>query len=474
MTGVYYRSSPKESSPPAPTDSTSAKHEPSSEAAGSSSTALMLLVGSIVMIWAFGWARSFITTVQFGRYIEENLNAVFRSSPLSAAANDVTILLPMGGLAAASLLSVRSLRGASLGYLLPPMFPWLFLFPGMSLFRGFDFSFRELLFPLFITAIFLVRPPIKVVCRTIAVLAVITSISAIALAVVSPAFAFMPQSWNVDKEMLGNSALAGLYGHSNQLGMIMALSLPFVLGAFSGVKRFVYLVLILVVALWSASRTSLLAIAAFAVVSCCVVVLRAGYARNRSPFVYVAGIMLAAIMAVLLPLTTTDPAAFTNRGLIWQSSLKFWSESVWIGWGPEVLSRDNDLTLLIGARPNTSHNVWLTFATAGGLIALMCFVVVFVVLVYRSAKLYRAGEVVPLQFMTVLAFLGMAEDPVRALHLGPVSFVVWSGLALALYAAGTAARSNGDGAGGRAGSMMNPDGVRIQTAGPKPVRLAHT
>ncbi len=56
----------------------------------------------------------------------------------------------------------------------------------------------------------------------------------------------------------------------------------------------------------------------------------------------------------------------------------------------------------------------------------------FFVSVRVSSRMYGYGERGPLLFLLALMLLEIAEDPIRALHLGPQSYVVWGGLVLIL------------------------------------------
>ncbi|MCV7185731.1 O-antigen ligase family protein [Mycolicibacterium murale] len=395
-------------------------------------TSILLVTVSVVLIWVKGWAQGFVLTLQFGQFVREDLTTDPRASELASLVSDLTLIAPIVALLLAFVLSIKDLPSAQLGFAAALISPWIILYPGFLFFEGLEFSARELVYPIFVLAVCVVRPTVDELVSVVAKIGVVTAICAVLLGVFLPSIAYMPASWNADKQILGEAILMGMYAHSNQLGTVLALSIPFIVGAYSGVKRNLYLVVVVVASVWSASRSSLLAIAAFCLVGLIIAVFNAGKSRALNAQLYAGAVVVACGVAVWLPISTENLDAYTSRGLIWQMSLEYWSKAFWLGWGPEILSTDNELTWMIGARPKTSHNIWLTFATTGGVLAVVAFLIAFGLLTVFAMKAYRLGWSTPMLFALMLALIGIAEDPVRVLHLGPQSFIVWSGFALAL------------------------------------------
>ncbi len=386
-----------------------------------------LVLIAIIALWLYGWAGTLVLTLQTGRYVDESLGAVVRSSPISETIIDASVALATLALVAAAALTIRALGSTPIPHLLALLAPWVVLYPLFLITRDMHFGLRDILFPLFMVTICFAQPSIEQLGRLIANIATITAGSSILMGIFASSVALMPSWWNVDKAIIGDSSLAGLYGHSNQLGTILALSVPFVVCIYKRSGRNIRLAIIIAALIWSSSRSSLITVLAFFVIF----FLATAQRRSRNPNIVIGAVFVAAVAAVLLPPFADDPETFTDRGKIWQACLDYWSRHIWAGGGPDILHVTNNLTRFIGGRVNTAHNVWLTFATAGGIIALVTMITAIAVVISRSIVLFRSGEPLPLSFALTLVILSIAEDPVRVLHLGPQSFIVWSGLALA-------------------------------------------
>ncbi len=389
----------------------------------------VLILVAIATLWFYGWAGNFVLTLQLGRYDNQALNAAVLTTPLVSAIFQALMYGTILALMAAIVVSLKAANTPPLHLLIALLGPWVVLYPLFFVVRGIEFARQDTLFPLVVTAIYFVRPAIGQIARLIAALATISASASVAIGLFASSVALMPPSWDEGKAFIGSSALAGIYGHSNHLGTMLALSVPFIICVYKGAKRNICLAIIVAALIWSASRASLASVAAF-----CVLALMLGEnglprRRNRNSAFLLAAIFAGISIAIWLPLATADPTAYSNRGRIWQASVEFWSRSPWMGWGADVLRKRSELTLYIDAIPRSSHNVWLTFATAGGLLALIALVIAGATVTLRAVAMYRAGEALPLLFVFMLVLLSIAEDPVGVLHAQPQSFLVWPALA---------------------------------------------
>ena len=390
-----------------------------------------LLLCAIACIWALGWVPNLLLMFEQGRTVNESLSAIrrttFLSSSSTAAFLIITVLLLVVAIAGRH---ERPTTSSALPIVL--IAPWLTLYIGHIVFREGTFAYRELAYPLLIVAFYYVGPRVSDVTRLLSHLAIITACMAILMSILYSDLAFMPTWWNNEKAFLFDSILAGPYAHSNQLGTSLALAVPLVWVGFYGWRRAAYTLVIVAAIVWSASRASLAAVAAFLLVAIAISVLSNSVVKRR---ILQFSIGFALFFAIFLPYMTDDPEAYTRRGLIWQESFEYWSLSPLTGWGPDILSEPNSLTRAIGAFSNTSHNIWLTFATTGGLLTLIGLVALLAAYIFRASRMFSVGETGPLFFILGLSLVEIAEDPVRALHLGPQSYMVWGGLVLMLCTA---------------------------------------
>jgi O-Antigen ligase len=190
------------------------------------------------------------------------------------------------------------------------------------------------------------------------------------------------------KSFIGHNQLASVFGHSNTLGIVIALGIPFILLLERRVVRLVVLALAIWVLVWSSSRTGVFAAGfAFVLVS----ILRQVPRRLAGPVVWVSSLIVLAVV-FLLPLRTTDPNAFTRRGAIWIGSLAEAHHNVLFGQGPnwysDIAQFDNDL----GNQASSGHNWFVSTLALGGLVGLVLgAILIFRLLVLASRQLRGTG-----------------------------------------------------------------------------------
>jgi hypothetical protein len=195
------------------------------------------------------------------------------------------------------------------------------------------------------------------------------------------------------KSFIGHNQLASVFGHSNTLGIVIALGIPFIMLLERRAVRLVVLALAIWVLVWSSSRTGVFA-AGFAFVF--VSILRRLPRRLARPVVWVSALVVLAVV-FLLPLRTTDPNAFTRRGAIWIGSLAEAHHNVLFGQGPnwysDIAQFDNDL----GNQASSGHNWFVSTLVLGGLVGLvLAAILIFRLLVLASCQMRSPGASVTL------------------------------------------------------------------------------
>ena len=138
----------------------------------------------------------------------------------------------------------------------------------------------------------------------------------------------------VDKQILPGGELVGIFSDANSLGQFIALGLPAVMLIRARGWRIVIALCGLFALVWCASRSSMYAVALTIVVY---LVVSRTRAHSRA---FVAFLLLSIAFAAvcILPLITHDPAAFTNRGYIWQASQGAWAQHPLFGNGSDWFS----------------------------------------------------------------------------------------------------------------------------------------
>ncbi|MEU8213844.1 O-antigen ligase family protein [Micromonospora sp. NPDC049044] len=292
----------------------------------------------------------------------------------------------------------------------------------------------SLALPIAVVAIWALRPG-ALALAAIGVLGAATAVVAMLLAVVRPDLGLLTGADAGNKGWAIGGLLAGPYPHSNVLGLILALSLPFVFGIRPTAVRRVTLALILVGLLWTGSRTSQLA---------AVVVLltwglfrwrtggrpdRSGPGHRRSlPILIGLPLVVALGLTILSPLLTRDPAGFTNRGRTWRALLDRWTERPLTGHGPEYFEREPDLAAALGGRYTHGHNVLVHLLAIGGLLTVVLFAVLLYQVWRRSMFLAGAGMPGPALFLIALLWVSWLEASHLSVTLA--GYLTWLPLAL--------------------------------------------
>lgn len=374
----------------------------------------------ILAMWALFWVPSLINAVVVGRQyagLADNI-IVSPAAALSSTALQYLSILLMG---VALLDAIASRAPIELGRVLLAVVPWASIYL-VDYFTSGGVPWQAWIYPPAMAVLSVANLPAHSVYKLIRNMTLFIAVLSIVLALLPGQPGMMPATFHGgnEKAIIGDSILAGPFGHSNQLGLNMALGLPFAAWTLRGFRRVAAFGLIALVLLWSASRTSIYVAVAVLVITIATLWVRRGTSRALV-FVTTAGSIAA---MVILPLTTDDPSAFTNRGLIWQEGLVSFSSSPLTGTASNAFMVDSDLSRRIGDIINTGHNVFVTVATIGGLIGLAGFAVGLVAMIVLGVRRY-SRDVVPLLTLMSILLLSVIEDPLRALILAPTSAIVW-------------------------------------------------
>lgn len=269
--------------------------------------------------------------------------------------------------------------------------------------------------PVAVLAIWLLRPGTAALA-TIGVLGAATAGVAMALAALRPDLALLTGSAAGAKSWAVGGLLAGPYPHSNVLGLLLALSLPFAFALPRAWPRRSTLAVILVALVWTGARTSQLAVL--------VVLLtyglphwrlggrleRWGAARARwLPVLVGVPVTAGLALTVVTPLLTTDPAAFTERGRIWRALLDRWADRPLFGHGPGYFERQPELAEALGGRYTHGHNLLVHLLSVGGLLTVALVAVLLGLVWRRATTLAGRGDTASALFVVALAWVSWLE-----------------------------------------------------------------
>ncbi|WP_372446023.1 O-antigen ligase family protein [Micromonospora humidisoli] len=283
--------------------------------------------------------------------------------------------------------------------------------------------------PAAILAIWALQPGTPALAA-IGVLGAVSAAGALLLAALRPDLALLTGAGVGAKSWAVGGLLTGAYPHSNVLGIMLALCLPFVFRLRHGWSRRVALAMILVALVWTGSRTSQLAALVVLLTRGLLhwqAVGRLGVGWRRS--VLVGGPAAAGlVLTVLSPLLVTDPAMFTKRGQIWRALLSRWADRPLVGHGPGYFERQPQLVEALGGRYTHGHNVLVHLLAVGGLLTVVLVAVLLGFVWRRSVLLFGRGDPTPALYLIALAWISWLEASHLAVTLA--GYLTWLPLCL--------------------------------------------
>jgi O-antigen ligase len=232
-----------------------------------------------------------------------------------------------------------------------------------------------------------------------------------------------------EKALIGTQLMAGPFGQSNVLGLALGVTLPFVflfrrmwvrLGAFGLLTFFLVL---------TGSRSTLIGVAGAAVIGVIVVCVRD---RFLSGLVAALGAVGLVIVSFWVPLGTSDPQAFTQRGSIWMISRATWgatTESFLFGQGLEYYGVGGHFAVFDHGSPTYhGHNEFVSIMTTSGLLSLVAFLGVVATALYGLLRTTGRGRRTGLFATVTLLGCGIAETPLRIDAIDSLGWLTWFSL----------------------------------------------
>lgn len=240
--------------------------------------------------------------------------------------------------------------------------------------------------------------------------------------VVAPQNVFMSAGLaQVEKSITGAPLLAGIFSHSNILGMFLAMSLPFAFLVKRWVIQFAIVSAIGAALVLTSSRTAL----SGAVVVLAVVVV--GWLLPRAPWrvLCTAGFAVAVVALFRIPFGETDPSAYTYRGGIWMFNIERWHENELFGLGATwYTDHYAELRRYLSSAASHAHNEALTLLVQGGVV-LVAAVAVVVTLAFVGAarQTRRSRGIAAMSFVLGFLVISFTETTFPILKYGPTSAV---------------------------------------------------
>jgi O-antigen ligase len=294
------------------------------------------------------------------------------------------------------------------GVLLVMVVPWVYQM-SRDLYADSPPRLGGLLYPLLLFGTWILQPTLRQL-STLGYLVGLTALISVLMAALLPAKGILESvAGDVitpEKQILPWGILIGPLTDGNPLGQFLALGLPSVLLIPNRAVRAGLAALTVFAVVWTSSRSSLAAIAVGALV---VLLLRLTPRGGRRAVVVLVLSGLAALV-VYLPLATRHNDAYTNRGYIWQASLRHWSDQPWLGLGSQWYAESAKYANNIGWTAFHGHNEFVQLLVIGGLVNVV-LVAFLLMAVIRAAAAWaeQHGVLMPAAFMAMLFVSALLE-----------------------------------------------------------------
>jgi O-antigen ligase len=336
----------------------------------------------------------------------------------SFLASVTTLLLVMSLAFTIGLLIVRHLGQLPTdrrGVLIVLILPWAYQV-SRDAFAGTSLRLGGLLYPLILVVIWMLRPSL----RQLSILGYLvggTGVISVLMGALDPTKGILSTMAGgivtPDKQILPWGILIGPLTDGNPLGQFLAIGTP----AMIYIKRYwIRWPLVAVTAfgvMWTSNRGSLATLGVGLLVA---VILKLTPYGARRPVVVTLLSAIAGLVAYL-PLTARSNDAFTNRGYIWQASLRHWETNPLIGLGSQWYAQSAKYANNIGPTAFHGHNEFVQILVLGGLINLVLMLIMLLVVFRMAARWAELHDVkVPAAFVSMMLFSGMLEVSLSIVH----------------------------------------------------------
>jgi len=359
-----------------------------------------LVNGLVTLTWLWIVAPRVLQTVTGPKYRSSvGVDAPENTASVALLTTLLTLAL-FGFCLLVILVAYREARPAPLGPLILLLSPWVFL-AVRDLYEGSHPSKASLVYPMVVTALWLLRPKLSALVR-LGYLVGLAAVICVVLGAVLPDKGLLRtydgSLVTGDKALFNGGILVGFLTHGNNLGQFLAMGIPLVATIPRRSHRLVLLGFTGLALFWSASRSSFLAVGIAVLVA-----LAIGLTRPSARTVVGPVLALSPFgLVVLMPFVTTDPEAFTNRGSIWAQSLGWWRDSPYVGLGSDWYQVIGHTSDRLAATVFHGHNQMVQLLVTGGVVLLGLATLMIVAVAVRSGRLAAAGHPVGVVYLAAL------------------------------------------------------------------------
>jgi O-antigen ligase len=195
----------------------------------------------------------------------------------------------------------------------------------------------------------------------------------------------------LDKKILPWGILVGPLTSENNLGQALVLGLPLIGLARNHIVRLVVILLTAYAIVWTASRSSIAAMAVGGLIALALQV----PGRKLRQVVAVVALLAAGLVMIAIPVSTSDGTDFSNRGYIWITSLRAWSQHRVFGLGSQYYSSLAKYEEGLGGQAFHGHNTFVQMVVVGGAVGLVLVAAMAIVSLGSAVRWVGRGVNVP-------------------------------------------------------------------------------
>ncbi len=247
--------------------------------------------------------------------------------------------------------------------------PWIYLIT-RDLYAGVHLHLQDLEYPAIVIAVWVLRPPLRKLALLgylAALLALISVLMGVFLKAKGLYHASNGDLVPLDKKILPWGILVGPLTSENNLGQALVLGLPLIGLARSRLVKLVVILLTSYAIVWTASRSSIAALAVGGLIALALQV----PGRKLRQVVAAVAVLATALVMIAIPVSTSVGTDFSNRGYIWITSLRAWSQHRVFGLGSRYYSSLAKYEEGLGGQAFHGHNTFVQMVAVGGAVGLI-------------------------------------------------------------------------------------------------------
>lgn len=353
-----------------------------------------------VLAWAHVVLAPTIQSLLSPSKSRQGVGEAVNYSPIAQAVGQLTTMLLLAVCLWCIVESINDLPRRGTLTLMVILLPWVYIAIRQAYVPQ-PLQNKQLVYPLLALAIWIIRPKMRDL-QVMGYLIAGTALLAVILGAFMPEIGLLRLSSGdlvkEDKDILGIGYLQGMFSHSNTAGAFFALGMPTITMIRNVWARWGGLAITMFALLWSASRTSLEAVIAAAVIT---LIIGVSARALRPMFTMIVGVLLMAASASL-PFVTHSWTAFTNRGYIWYMSLLHWHESPVFGLGPTFYSDIAKTSATLGRAVFHGHNETVHLLTTGGIVMAVLVALLILWLAGCAGRLSQTTSLFGIGFLVTL------------------------------------------------------------------------